>query len=207
MGAAFVPYASADTYSTPPQFADGMGEKVVLHPSFHHPSDYTQSYGQLVPKMIQRQLETDPIQFMFGNFNRLDKLHPATYAVWVQALLRTPGSAFGMLRSPHDVGEFLTNEGVSRGILASRLHFYDMMMKEEHLLRMSGHDLCLDTTTVNGMTTSLDVAYGALPLASTIGERMNSRFAAAVVTKLGFSEMAAQTLRELEDIAVENAVG
>jgi protein O-GlcNAc transferase len=122
--------------------------------------------------------------------------------VWIQAVARTEGSAFGMLKSPPDVEEFLSNEGASRGVLRSQLYFYDMVQKDEHLLRMSEHDICLDTTTVNGMTTSLDVLYGALPLISTIGERMNSRFAAAVVTELGFPELAAPSLKEMEDIAV-----
>jgi len=203
MGADFVPYASADLYSTPPQYASGMSEKKVLHPSFHHPSDYSQSYGHLLPGMVARVPSAG--RFMFGNFNRLDKLHPATYAVWMQAVMRVDKAGFGMLKSPPDVVEFLTNEGVARGVLPARMVFYDMVQKDEHLLRMSEHDICLDTTTVNGMTTSLDVLYGALPLVSTIGERMNSRFAAAVVTGMGFPELAAPSLKEMEDIAVRYA--
>lgn len=112
----------------------------------------------------------------------------------------------GVLQSPPDSQKFLEYESAGMGVPYTRLVFYGMIPKDDHLVRMSAHDLCLDTTSVNGMTTALDVAYGALPMVSTVGARMNNRFAAAVMTELGLPSLAVLTLKEYEDRAVHLAI-
>lgn len=204
-----IQYASADGYSTPPSEASGYGERLVLHPAFHHPSDYTQSYGHLLQQMRQQMEHASRLtHFDFGNFNRLDKLHPENFAVWLQTMRRTGAlnSRLGVLQSPPDSQRFLEYESAAMGVRYTRLLFYGMIPKDDHLVRMSSHDLCLDTTSVNGMTTALDVAYGALPMVSTVGERMNNRFAGGVMTKLGLPSLAVLSLKEYEDLAVQLAI-
>merc|ERR1712166_1081389 len=200
-----IQYASADIHSTPPDQALGYGERLVVHPTFHHPSDYKQSYGHLVSAMISRMEAADVDRFYFGNFNRLDKLHPHNFAVWMHVLRRTSAtqSEMKVLQSPADSQQFLEYEAAAAGIRYTRMGFYGMIAKDEHLVRMASHDLCLDTTHVNGMTTALDVAYGGLPMVATVGERMNNRFAGAVMQQLGLGPLGVRSLKEYEDLSVK----
>lgn len=203
-----IQYASADIHSTPPSQAAGYGERLVLHPTFHHPSDYGQSYGHLLPAMVREMEEAVVDRFYYGNFNRLDKLHPDNFAVWAHILRRTldVNAHMYVLQSPIDSQHFLEYQAAAQGVRYGRMGFYGMIAKDQHLVRMAAHDLCLDTTHINGMTTALDVAYGGLPMVATVGERMNNRFAGAVMEQLGLKSLGVRSLKEYEDLAVTLAL-
>jgi protein O-GlcNAc transferase len=93
MGATFTDYLLADTTVVPQQLRQHYSERIIALPHCYFVNDYRQS--QLVkraiedplPSRVESGLPVDPNVTVLCNFNRLHKLDPATFQLWMQVFV------------------------------------------------------------------------------------------------------------------------
>ena len=122
---------------------------------------------------------------IFGNFNQLYKIDPATFRMYLRILDAVPNAILWLLRFP-DVGEqnLLSFAKQWAGPdTASRIIFTDVAPKGAHITRASVVDLFLDTPECNAHTTAADVIWSGTPIVTWArwDYKMCSRMASSIV--------------------------
>lgn len=134
-------------------------------------------------KELFPSLQDDAI--IFGNFNQLYKIDPATFCMYLRILQAVPNAILWLLRFP-DLGEQnllnFARDWVGSGV-AGRIIFTDVAPKGMHITRASVLDLFLDTPECNAHTTAADVVWSGTPIV-TWGKwkyKMCSRMAGSIL--------------------------
>ena len=158
-----------------------------------------------------------PPAAVFANLNKLDKVEPQVFGVWMGVLQRSPGSVLWLLlpsrRAAADaVVGALRAEAASRGVHPARLIFAARVPKHEHLARLQLADLHLDTFLYGAHSTATDALRGALPtltgaFGASFPERVGLDVLRAASTGAGASlpmdaALAAAGRRDFQDLAV-----
>jgi protein O-GlcNAc transferase len=128
---------------------------------------------------------------VFGSFNNLSKVSPATWRLWTQLLAARPGARLllkGVEPHPgwvarHLLGSGITPEQVT--LLPPTASF------EAHLSAYAGMDLALDTFPYHGTTTTCEALWMGRPVVSLAGTSHVSRVGASVLTAVGLSDLVA----------------
>jgi protein O-GlcNAc transferase len=95
MGAVFTDYLLADATVVPPQLRSHYSERIIALPHCYFVNDYRQSElaKQAIedppPARFEVGLPVDPTVIVLCNFNRLHKLDPATFQLWMKAYVYT----------------------------------------------------------------------------------------------------------------------
>ena len=145
----------------------------------------------------------------FGSFNNFSKMNEQVAAVWSRILLSVPGSLL-MLKSKslRDAGVrgrclemFLRN-----GISEDRIVFegYARTVKD-HLLLYNRVDMGLDPFPYNGTTTTCEALWMGVPVVTLKGGRHAARVGASILTRVGLSDLIADTKEAYIRKAVELA--
>ena len=148
---------------------------------------------------------------VFCNFNKVDKLDPASFGLWMNVLRRAPGSVLWLLRPKgrqfDHVAANLEAEAAARGVHPARLVWADRVPKAEHLRRHAAADLLLDTLIYGAHSTATDALRGGLPLLTVRGEQFPQRVGASLLSAVGANQelLAVDSLRDFEDLAVSLA--
>lgn len=134
-------------------------------------------------KELFPSLQDDAI--IFGNFNQLYKIDPATFRMYLRILQAVPNAILWLLRFP-DLGEQnllnFARDWAGSGV-AARIIFTDVAPKGMHITRASVLDLFLDTPECNAHTTAADVVWSGTPIV-TWGKwkyKMCSRMAGSIL--------------------------
>jgi predicted O-linked N-acetylglucosamine transferase (SPINDLY family) len=157
---------------------------------------------------------------IFGNFNQLYKIDPATFRMYLRILQEVPNAILWLLRFP-DLGEQnllnFARDWAGSGV-AARIIFTDVAPKGTHITRASVLDLFLDTPECNAHTTAADVVWSGTPIV-TWGKwkyKMCSRMAGSILGSalpLGRdgddarSELIVNSERQYEETAIALAKG
>lgn len=151
-GAPFVDYLVSDRHVTPPEQVNGYSEKLVLLKGSYQVNHYdlrpskrlklwqesdTLSTQQQVDKEVHRESlfldeEDDNDTFVFVNFNKIDKLEPLVFSIWMAILRRVPNSML-LLLDPASRNVFsptsqaivrnLRAEAAAQGVASDRIRF------------------------------------------------------------------------------------
>ena len=202
MGGVFHDYLIADPIVTPVEHAERFGEGLALLPHCYHATDHRQPIADEVPSRAEEGLPGEG--FVFCCFNKLAKIDPEVFGVWMRILDQVPGSVLWIADGP-GVGS-LRREAESRGIPGDRLRprrFADT--KAQHLARHRLADLFLDTRVFAAHTTAADALWSGVPLLTSPGETFASRVAASMLTAVGLPEMVVPDLETYERRAVDLA--
>lgn len=134
-------------------------------------------------KELFPSLQDDAV--IFGNFNQLYKIDPATFRMYLRILQAVPNAILWLLRFP-DLGEQnllnFARDWAGSGV-AARIIFTDVAPKGAHITRASVLDLFLDTPECNAHTTAADVLWSGTPVV-TWGKwkyKMCSRMAGSIL--------------------------
>lgn len=143
----------------------------------------------------------------FGSFSNLAKISSITLDCWAAALHAVPNSTLFVKRQQlinKQARRHFANEFAARGIQAERLIFKAAKAKiEDHLAEYNNIDIALDTTPYNGTTTTLEALWMGVPVISLSGETHASRVTASILHRLNLSGMAAKSVNEFAQRAVE----
>ena len=211
-GASCLDGAVVDPVVVPPEAARVYTEKLVYLPGTYQVNDYERhaavaAYAAAPGARAAHGLPPEPF-VVFCNFNKVDKLDPASFGLWMHVLRRAPGSVLWLLRPKgrqfDHVAAHLEAEAAARGVHPARLVWADRVPKAEHLRRHAAADLLLDTLVYGAHSTATDALRGGLPLLTVRGEQFPQRVGASLLRAVGADQelLAVDSLRDFEDLAV-----
>ncbi len=193
-------YLLGDPVLTPPEMAHLYREKLLCLDRciFCYPDD-------LHPANEMRD-KRDAV--VFGSFNNVPKLTPATIRVWADILRAVPQSRLLLkAASMQDPGCVARYQGLFRelGIGAERLMFRGLSGLDEMMREYRDIDIALDPFPFNGGTTTQQALWAGTPLVTMAGKSFHHRMGASIVTHLGHPEWVARSEEEYVAIATELA--
>ncbi len=132
----------------------------------------------------------------FGVFNRLGKIQPPCVAAWSEILARLPDARL-VVKSPglenkaaHDA---LLDMFVRAGCDVSRLDFYGLTLKNEHMKQYGSIDVALDPSPHGGGMSTLEAAWMGVPTLTMPHIQIPSRIATTIAAELGLSYLVAES--------------
>ena len=214
-GASCLDGAVVDPIVVPPEAARVYTERLVYLPGTYQVNDYERhaavaTYAAAPDARAAHGLPPKPF-VVFCNFNKVDKLDPASFGLWMNVLRRAPGSVLWLLRPKgrqfDHVAANLEAEAAARGVHPARLVWADRVPKAEHLRRHAAAALLLDTLVYGAHSTATDALRGGLPLLTVRGEQFPQRVGASLLSAVGANQelLAVDSLRDFEDLAVSLA--
>ena len=239
-GSSFLDTIVVDKIVAPPEHAIFFTEKLLILPTSYQVSYYDRyldltEFNNLLRhnnwhdyKMQLRTaygLPMDPNAIVFCNFNKLDKLEPQSFKVWMQILARVRNSYLWLLLPSQKkekgkmVAENIKKYAFYFGIQQSRILFARRVSKSEHIIRHFAADLFLDNLVYGAHSTATDSLRGVLPILTLTGKDFPSRVATSLYDSmrvhyssssssssdakdLVFDHMVCYSCREFEDLAV-----
>ena len=147
-----------------------------------------------------------------GSFNNLNKLTPATLALWVRVLHALPEGR--LLLKTKELADESNRERIRHafagaGIPASRIELQDTSVTpgwNAHMAYYNRVDIALDPVGgVGGGTTTCDALWMAVPVITLRGDRMAGCMTASMLHAIGQPEWVAQSEQEYVDKIVELA--
>jgi len=202
--------------AAPPDFAPHYQDKFMYMWNGYHTGGY--AARGLIPTAPQpgspeqgsaraaEGLPSDPNVFVFCSFNKLAKLDPHTFAVWMRIMKRVPNSVLWMFGQPSQAEQHLRKE--MRNALGDDKRMFIAPRKElkEHLARMVLADLFLDNPKYSGGVTACDSATAGLPMLSIPRLTPTSRTAAGVQLSANVGRyMLVRNYADYEEVAVTMA--
>jgi predicted O-linked N-acetylglucosamine transferase (SPINDLY family) len=145
----------------------------------------------------------------FGSFNNLAKMTPEVIGLWAQILKAIPGSRLVIKNKSMKDGP--TRERYlalfrETGITEDRLDFVAWIPEAaDHLGAYAHVDIALDTFPYNGTTTTCEALWMGVPVITLAGERHAARVGVSLLTRVGLTELIAQSPEEYVKLAVELA--
>ncbi|KAI0068185.1 hypothetical protein BV25DRAFT_1867220 [Artomyces pyxidatus] len=141
---------------------------------------------------------------VFANFNQ------SIFAAWLRILSRLPNSILWLLRFPPAGEEHLLRTAMQWAgeEVASRIHFSDVALKDDHISRGRIADLFLDTTECNAHTIAADILWSGTPMITwpKYTYKMCARVGASIAQATGFGDqMIVNSLEEYEERAISLA--
>ena len=199
MGADYIDYLIADRIVVPPEHLAHYSEAVAWLPHTYWVNDSLRKIAEHTPSRAQAGLPAHG--FVFCCFNNPAKITPDVFDIWMQLLLKVPGSVLWLLDHNAGATRNLRAEAQQRGIAAARLVFAPPMEPSEHLARHRLADLVVDTFYYNAHTTASDALWAGLPVLTSPGEAFASRVAASLLQALGLPELITASRDEYESLA------
>jgi protein O-GlcNAc transferase len=130
---------------------------------------------------------------VFGSFNNLAKLSPATLALWARLLRETPGArlllkarSFADAEVREEIAAKFETQGVDRARLELRGFAADPLAPYADI------DVALDPLPYNGTITSFEALWMGVPLVTLPGATHASRVGASILTHGGFADWIAR---------------
>jgi protein O-GlcNAc transferase len=203
MGLEQIDYLLADPTALPPELRAQCSEAVVYLPDCYQVNDSNRAIADHTP--TRAELGLPESQFVFCCFNNNYKLTPEIFSIWMQLLLRVPGSVLWLLGDNPAAVRNLRGEAERRGVSPERLVFAPRLPAEQHLARHRLADLFLDTLPYNAHTTSSDALWAGLPVLTCLGRAFPGRVAASLLNTIGLPELVTRSPSEYAERAFELA--
>ena len=202
-GADFIDYIIADEVVIPKAQRPHYSESIVYLPDSYQAND---NQRPVVDHGLTRADVGLPEQgFVFVCFNSSYKITPEEFDIWMRLLSGVEGSVLWLYKDNDLAQHNLTAEAAKRGIDPNRLIFAEKMDMEKHLARHRLADLFLDTFNVNAHTTASDALWAGLPILTRMGKGFASRVAGSLLHAVGLPELAVDTSKAYEVMAMELA--
>ena len=194
LGADFVDYFITDAVVTPPESESHFHEQLVIMPDSYQVND-----RQPIGAGRSREDYGLPAEsIVFCSFNRVYKIDPVVFDIWMRILEAVPHSVLWLYASLEKARENLRREAQRRGVAAERLVFAGPVAKSAHLARLGHADLFLDTFICNAHTTASDALWAGVPVLTCPGETFATRVAASLLHAVGLPELVCQDAGEYE---------
>ncbi len=138
------------------------------------------------PEVVPPPLCRDPKgAVVFGSFNNLGKLSPATWRLWARVLAAVPGSRL-LLKGRAPSSDWLARQAESAGIDPARVTLLPPVPGiAAHLAAYSGMDIALDPAPYHGTTTTCEALWMGRPVVTLAGDRHVNRVGASLLAAVG----------------------
>ncbi len=145
----------------------------------------------------------------YGSFNHLAKMTHEVIRVWAGILQRAAGARLVLKnRSFQDssVRDRYKALFAQEGITAERIDLLGFVPSStDHLGLYHRIDIALDTFPYNGTTTTCEALWMGVPVITIAGNRHAGRVGASLLTRVGLTDLIADTQDEYVDVAVRLA--
>lgn len=203
MGSNFTDYIITDKVLTPPKDAKCYSEKIIYMPDGYQING---DYKIFEEKITRQDFGLPKKGFIFGVFNKPEKIDPVIFDVWMNILKRVPQSVIWIYSEKQEITQQnLKKEAIARGVNPKRIIFAARVPLEMHLARLQLANLALDTRTYSGGATTSQILYMGIPAIAISGKNYISRMASSLVTSAGLPELVVDNLKAYENLAVELA--
>lgn len=199
-GADFLHYIITDKFVTPEAEAMYYSEKFAYMPYTYQVNDEILRYN--FSPLTRKELGLPEDAFVFGSFNQNYKIDRPVFDAWLNILSRVKDSVLWLYRTNDDAEENLVKYAAEKGFDPARLVFAKKCPQRMHLNRISHMDLALDTTLVNGHTTTSDCLRMGVPVLAMKGKHFASRVSESLLHAIGLKELVARDYASYENHAV-----
>jgi len=196
-------YWIGDDILTPAETDDHFSEQV-----WHLPRVWVSYEGKADAPLPDWRPAPDGAVWV-GSFNHLNKLTPATLAIWAKVLHALPqGHLLLKTKQLGDAGnrQRIHDALVDHGIPASRVELQSSSVTPDwpaHMAYYNRLDIALDPVgAMGGGTTTCDALWMAVPIVTLCGDRMASRMTASMLDAAGHPEWIAASDAEYIDKVV-----
>ncbi len=201
-GVSTIDYRITDEIADPYPSADRMHTETLLR----------MPHGFLCFMPPQNAPDVQPLVNMkdhpiiFGSFNNLAKMNAKVLSLWMEILRCVPNSRL-MLKSKvlrsSKICERYRKLFAMRGVDPERIVMHAMTPSvAEHLALYNQVTIGLDPMPYNGTTTTCEALFMGVPVITLAGDRHSARVGASILTRVGLTDLIAET----EDDYVEKAV-
>jgi len=216
-GARFIDAAIVDKFVVPPESAREYSEKLVYLPKSYQVNDYERHGMHPSSASTERRKHGLPANaVVLANFNKADKLDPASFRCWLGILQRLPYSVLWLLRPSEDAAfeemrRNLGGDAAAAGVDPNRIVWAGRVPKVAHLRRHLAADLFLDTFVYGAHSTATDALRGGLPLLTLAGGTFPARVGLSLLDGLALdgpagtalvSGLVTHSLKEFQDVAI-----
>ncbi|HEY9644727.1 MAG TPA: TIGR03032 family protein, partial [Chroococcidiopsis sp.] len=200
MGGDTVDYVITDAVITPPGYDHHLSERRLYLPECYQINNNQQPKPQPVAQRAAYGLPDEGV--VFCGFNKIQKLQPEIFAVWMRILAQVPNSVLWLFDGGAEINARLQEYAQQHGIEGDRLIFAPLLPKVEHLQRLPCADLFLDTLYHNAHVTGSDFLWAGVPIITCPTDSMAGRVAASLLTAVDLPETIASSLADYERLAV-----
>jgi len=199
--APFIDYIIADPVVVPEENRIFYSEKVAYLPHAYLPYDPKRKIAEKPPSRREQGLPENG--FVFACFNRLDKVTPDIFGIWMRLLQAVEGSVLWIPQGDPVAAANLRRAAQLRGVAPQRIIFarYEKQ-PENYLARQRLADLFLDTQPYNAHSTGCDALWVGLPILTCLGKAFPARVAASLLHAIGLPELVTSSLAEYEERAL-----
>lgn len=203
-GADFFDYVICDRIVLPESDRRHFSEHPVWLPHCYYPTDFRQP---VAGRAWQRSdFGLPPKAVVLCSFNQPYKIDPTIFDCWMSVMARVPEAVLWLQEKNDTVTANLRREAGNRGIDPVRLVFSGSLPKDQHLARLRLADLCLDTRTYNGHTTTADALWSGVPVVTLQGTHFASRVSASILSALGLDELITHDINGYRDLVLALAI-
>lgn len=217
-GGSFLSYALTDRMLSPPDQLELWKEKLTILPVAH-----VNQYWKL-----RREINLQPMRasegrddyglplkrFVLSNLGSFSRLDPSTFASWCNMLSRLPNATLWLTR-PNDHAEVLMERQLESCGAArdhrKRVHFSNVVARDEQIRRGSIADIALDTPMHSAHTSTVETVWGGTPVGTVLKQGALHRVAASALAAAdpqdSWSALSRTTHKELEDQVIQLATG
>lgn len=213
-GADFMDFIVLDRIVAPPHLQrQQFSERVVNLPDQFFVNDFSRApdFQSLLEAESRRKPRSayglPEGKVLLCNFNKLFKVDPTVFGLWVRILEQAPESVLWLLNFPPEGAESIRSRGVEAGIDEGRFVLMDLLPKNEHLLAKSHCDLFLDTLQYNAHGTAAEAMWAGVPVLTMPGNKYTSRVAASLTTAANVTDTIVYSTDEYVARTVELANG
>lgn len=201
LGLPFIDYLIADPRIIPTELQKHYREKILYLPHCYLPRDTSVVPSPLTPRRSDFGLPEEG--FIFCSFNHDYKINPPIFKIWMDLLMKVPGSVLWLMKLNQAAQDNLSKEALNHGIDPNRIVYATRVPHvEDHLARYRLADLFLDTFPYNGHTTAGDALRAGIPVVTLCGNSFASRVAASLLHDVGLPQYACSTLEDYHNTAL-----
>jgi protein O-GlcNAc transferase len=193
-------YLIADAFLIPEAEKIYFSEQVVYLPGAYQPNDRRRALTAAAPSRSDCALPE--AAFVWCSFNNAYKINPPIFDIWCRLLAAVPESVLWLIPGAREAEKNLKIEAAARHIDPARLIFAPNVPNPEHVARIALADICLDTSPVNGATTTSDALWSGVPVVTYAGRSFVSRMTGSLLRGVGLEELITGTWRDYEDLAL-----
>lgn len=202
-GADFIDYAIVDKVLVQKGQDLNYSEKLIYIPNCYQVNDSEQKISTKNFKRLDFDLPADA--FVFASFNRVSKITPKMFNVWMNILKAVPKSILWLRETIREAEDNLKKEARKKGVNPKRIIFGKILDLDEHLKRLTLADLMLDSYPYSGGATTSHALRMGVPVITLEGKTYVSRMSASLLNAMGLKDLATISFKEYERLAINLA--
>ena len=183
----YIDYIIADATTVPLEAEPYFSERVLRMTSCYLPGECRKELKSQKKLPADYGLPND--KFIICSFNHDYKINREMFDVWLSLLKQHSNSVIWLMKLNSEAQTNLRNYAQSQNIDPYRIFFATRVPTlDDHLLRYTVANLCLDTFPYNGHTTTYDALSMGVPVITMQGRSFQSRVASSLLKDYQLTE-------------------